>query len=260
MHAFVVQLNIAWESPQANFAAVDRLLSQHEVPAGSLVVLPEMFSTGFSMNVDTIAEVIGGPAQAYLASLAGRLRSSVVGGVVTRAPDGRGLNQAVVFGPGGDEIARYAKIHPFSYAGEHEHFAPGQEVVLFRWGQVQVAPFVCYDLRFPEVYRRAALRGAQVLVTIANFPAPRESHWVTLNVARAIENQAYVVACNRAGDDPKNTYGGRSMVIDPRGEVVADAGAGECVAGAEIQIEPLQAYRQAFPALADARVGFLGLG
>jgi len=116
-----------------------------------------------------------------------------------------------------------------------------------------VAPFVCYDLRFPEVFRIAAARGAQLLAVIANWPSAREAHWLTLLRARAIENQAYVAGVNRCGEDPRLRYTGRSVIIDPRGEVLADAGSDEAVITADIDLADLEEYRRSFPALADMR-------
>src|SRR5204863_3694256 len=130
----------------------------------------------------------------------------------------------------------FAKLHPFSPAGEHEHFTPGQDIVLFDWHAVKVAPLVCYDLRFPEIFRRAMLRGAQMLIVIANWPASRSEHWKTLLRARAIENQAYIVGVNRIGEDPNASYTGSSQIIDPAGVVLADAHDQRCVITAEIDL------------------------
>lgn len=253
MRVVNVQLDIAWEDKAANFRRVRELLDASPPPANSLIVLPEMFATGFSMNVAGIAEPADGETAAFLSELARDTGCTVVGGVVTRAGDGRGLNQAIVCDPAGDEIARYTKIHPFSYAGEDEHYAAGDQVCVFPWAGMNVGVFICYDLRFPEVYRHAVRAGAEVLVTIASFPASRHAHWRALNIARAIENQAWVAACNRCGNDPNARYRGGSLIVDPRGEVVAEGGDGEaCVAG-DADADAVARYRAEFPALADMR-------
>ncbi|HKG80277.1 MAG TPA: nitrilase-related carbon-nitrogen hydrolase, partial [Pyrinomonadaceae bacterium] len=114
-----------------------------------------------------------------------------------------------------------------------------------------VSPFICYDLRFPEIFRAAVFQGAQLFVVIANWPASRVRHWITLLKARAIENQAYVMGVNRCGNDPKLSYSGHSMIIDPRGEVLADASEVEGVISAEIDAEALAQYRREFPFLND---------
>jgi predicted amidohydrolase len=216
-----------------------------------------MFATGFSMHVDVIAEATDGPTHSFLSALARETESFVVGGIVTRAADGRGLNNAVVYDPAGRLLTCYAKLHPFSYAGETKHYQSGDGIVLFAWHDLRVAPFVCYDLRFPEVFRLAVHRGAQLLLVIANWPQAREAHWLALLQARAIENQAYVVGVNRSGSDPHVPYGGRSRIIGPRGEILAEGSAAEQVLVAEVELAPLAEYRRQFPALADRRKDFL---
>ena len=126
------------------------------------------------------------------------------------------------------------------------------ETALFPWGGFTVAPFVCYDLRFPELFRAAARKGADLLVVIAAWPVKRIEHWLTLLRARAIENQAWVVGVNRCGREPHFIYNGRSVVVDPHGAIVADAGEIEKVLAASVDAEAVRAWRAEFPALRDA--------
>jgi predicted amidohydrolase len=248
-----VQVDIVWEDKPATFARVRRLLEARRPEPGALVVLPEMFSTGFSMNVAGIHERVERPAEGFLKSLAREFEVCALGGVVNIGRDGRGLNQALAFAPDGTELVRYDKIHPFTLGEEGKHYSAGESVRLFDWQDMSVAPFVCYDLRFPELFRAAARRAAQLMVVIANWPLPRESHWVTLLQARAIENQAYVVGVNRCGKDPKHTYFGRSLVVDPQGNILGDAGNHECALSATIDPQVVESWRQTFPALRDMR-------
>jgi omega-amidase len=248
-----LQIDTRWEDKEANHANVSALVAEAAPPENSLIVLPEMFATGFSMNVGAVAEDRNRATQAFLSGLAADCGAYVLGGVVTRHEDGRGLNQAVVYAPSGRELARYSKMHPFSYAGETEHYAPGTGIETFACNSFTIAPLICYDLRFPEAFRAATRKGAQVLVVIANWPAPREDHWTCLLQARAVENQAYVIGVNRCGADPHNAYSGRSRIIDPRGVVLADAGSREGWIEADLDVRELLAYREAFPALADMR-------
>ncbi len=258
LHVVACQLDIAWEDKTESHRRAAALLDQARPPQGSLVVLPEMFSTGFSMNVDATAEGEERPSERFLVDSARRLAACTLGGVVTRwRPGVLAENQAVAFAPDGSELARYTKIHPFSFTGEDRRFARGREVVTFLWGGCTVAPFVCYDLRFPEVFRVAALRGATVLVVIANWPAPRESHWLALLGARAIENQAYVVGVNRCGRDPQVAYSGRSRIVDPRGRVLAEAGEEAGTIDADLDLDAVLAYRREFPVLADVDPRFV---
>jgi len=166
---------------------------------------------------------------------------------------GRATNQALAFGPDGTLLARYSKLQPFSLGGEATAHMAGEEIVDFAWAGLRVAPFICYDLRFPEHFRSAAAHGAEMFVVIANWPARRIHHWTTLLQARAIENQAAVVGVNRCGADPSLAYNGRSVVVSPHGHVVADAGEMERVVTAAIDPEEIRQWRRDFPTLTDIR-------
>jgi len=148
-------------------------------------------------------------------------------------------------------------MHPFSLGGEGVHFAAGNDPMLFDWNGVKVCPLICYDLRFPEVFRTAAVRGAEVFAVIANWPRARQHHWEILLKARAVENQAYVIGVNRVGRDPNLRYEGGSLVVDPRGKVIADGKTCEGVIRAEINRVELQEYRRRFPALQDMNRAFV---
>ena len=253
MVVLLCQLDVVWEDPVANHARASALLAGATVPAGSLVVLPEMFATGFSMNDAQAAEPPGGPSELFLASLAQRHAVTVVAGLAVRGPDGRARNQALTFGPNGALLTRFTKLHPFALGQEHEHYAAGHEIATFAWQGLVVAPLVCYDLRFPETFRAAIRRGAELFVVIANWPAVRIQHWIALLRARAIENQAFVIGVNRCGQDPVHSYPGRSLVIDPLGEILVDAGEREGCATVTLNEAGLRQWRQGFPALRDMR-------
>jgi predicted amidohydrolase len=158
-----------------------------------------------------------------------------------------------VFTPDGKELARYSKMQPFTPGGESAKYDAGKSPTVFDWQGFKVSPFVCYDLRFPEHFRTATKRGAQLITVIASWPVTRIQHWITLLQARAIENQAYVAGVNRCGKDPKLSYNGRSLIISPKGDILADAGNGESVISAEVNLDELIAYRRDLPFLADMR-------
>ncbi|HMV38945.1 nitrilase-related carbon-nitrogen hydrolase [Plasticicumulans sp.] len=257
MQLIAVQTDIRWEDKPANHEHVRELLAAAAPPPGALAVLPEMCMTGFSMKVAKIDEGEARPGEQFLSALAQEFGIFICAGLVTRADDGRGLNQSVTWAPDGSELARYSKCHPFSFAHEDRHYAKGDGPVLYEWAGLRVAPTICYDLRFPELYRIAAGRGAQLYTVIANWPQRREAHWRALLVARAIENQAWVIGVNRCGDDPWLHYGGASLIIDPRGEIIADAGSGPGTIRAEVHLDALLDYRASFPALADMRGEFV---
>jgi omega-amidase len=253
MKLFCCQLDIIWEDKQANFEKVENLLAVALPPAGSLVALPEMCFTGFSMDVSRISGHEPELTEGFLAAMAQKYRVYIVSGLVTRTPEVRGRNEAIFVTSDGIVEGRYQKLHLFSPAGEDAFFEPGDRVVTFTWQGGLVAPFICYDLRFPEPFRAAIDLGAELYLVIANWPRARERHWLALLQARAIENQAFVAGVNRCGCDPKSDYSGRSVIVAPNGEVIADAGESEGLISAEIDWKTVREYRKRFPALADRR-------
>jgi omega-amidase len=255
MKVHAVQLDCVWEDPEANRGKVDRLLAGLRCEADNLVVLPEMFLTGFSLNTAVTVQESGGWHEAMLAEWADRLGCAVMGGVVSRS-EGGVFNEAVAYGPGGVLLTRYAKRQPFSLGDEHLVHGPGRQAKVFDWGGWRVGPMVCYDLRFPEVGREAVALGAEMLVCIASWPIARVQHWLTLLRARAIENQAYVMGVNRCGKDPNFTYPGRSVVVDPQGVILGDAADREGVLTATCDLDVVRGWRAAFPALRDAEIEF----
>jgi predicted amidohydrolase len=215
-----------------------------------------MFATGFTMDLAFHADRRGS-ARRFLSTLAQRYRSTILAGTSTLDAAGRGLNQAQTFAPDGTLLSTYTKLHPFSYGAEAKFFAKGADIAPYRLGTLRVCPILCYDLRFPEIFRRATLGGTNLFAVLANWPAAREQHWVTLLQARAIENQAWVAAVNRVGDDPKLHYAGRSFIIDPTGRIVADAADAQTVISAPVSAAAVRRCRRDFPALADLRREFL---
>ncbi len=245
------QWDIAWEEPQANYARVEELLDG--VGDSDLIILPEMFSTGFTMDVAKAVESEPSDSEAFLKQLAARHDAAALGGLVRQNEDGSGRNELIAFDPDGRELVRYQKNRTFRYTGESDFYQNGKEVSVGEWQGWKVSPLICYDLRFPELFRRATARGAELIIVIASWPSVRVDHWVTLLRARAIENLAYVVGVNRCGRDPNHEYPGRSLVIDPWGEIVADAGGGEGIVSAELNLEKVRAWREEFPALKDLK-------
>ena len=258
MKIYCCQHDIEWENKPANFARVRKLIAKAKPEHGSLVLLPEMFATGFTMNVASAAEGAAGETAGFLSATARELGVHLLAGVIGRAPDGRGRNQAVVFSPDGRGLAHYTKLQPFVPGGEAEHYAAGDRIVTFQWQGVTVAPFICYDLRFPEVFRHAAQASRpQLMTVIASWPEARIEHFVKLVQARAIENQCYVAGVNRIGSDPQFNYTGRTLIADFMGKVVADAGKRECVIKAKLDLAKLAEYRAALPFLNDMRTDFV---
>lgn len=252
MHVVGLQFDVSWEDPQRNFAAVDRLLETSPPPEGALLVLPEMFATGFTMNAALALETCGA-TEAYLHDLALRWSCHVCGGLVGPGSAGLPRNQALLIGPDGSGRGRYSKLHPFSPAGEHKAYEAGEDIFVIPAGDLRIAPLICYDLRFPEVFRLALRDGAEVFCVLANWPASRSDHWRALLHARAIENQAYVVGVNRIGSDPNVEYEGGSVVFGPRGECLTECGPDEGLLIADLDISALRSWREEFPVMRDRR-------
>lgn len=250
MHIAAVQWDLAWEDREANFDRAWTLVSGSLPPPGSMVVLPEMFSTGFSPHTEKVAELADGPTLGFLRTLAKATKSAVLGGRCVGSPRGKTENRATAVAVDGHILCDYSKIHPF-IGWEQAATTSGRRISTFSHGSAVCSACVCYDLRFPEVFRLAARRGAEVMVVLANWPTRRVEHWETLLRARAIENQAFVVGVNRTGSDPSQAYPGRSMVVDFQGRVVAEAGAEETVLHADLDLEGLRAWRKEFPVIKD---------
>jgi predicted amidohydrolase len=252
MRIAAVQHDIAWEDPKANFAALAPRIEGAAAAGARLVVLTEMYATGFSMRTDVTAEPVGGPATTFLVDQASRHDVWTAASVAERVGDtDRPFNTLVLAAPDGT-IHRYRKIHPFTYSGEHEHFRAGDRHVTVTVEGLRVTLFVCYDLRFADEFWATA-ELTDVYLVPANWPDTRRVHWRTLLRARAIENQAYVVGVNRVGTGGRLTYVGDSAVIDPMGEVLASAAGGEATALCEVEAATVTETRERFPFLQDRR-------
>lgn len=247
-----VQHDIVWEDPDANFARLADLVGGAADAGARLIALTEMFATGFSMNAAAIAEDAGGPSTEFLVTQAARTGAWVAGSIPERPePGALPANRLVVAGPDGT-VHHYAKRHPFTFAGEHEHYAAGTESVTIELAGVRVSLAVCYDLRFADQFWAQAPTTDLYLV-VANWPAARRSHWQALLRARAIENQAYVLGVNRVGEGDGLTYAGDTVLHDPLGATVAAAGEGEGEALVVGEVDPAQVaeVRSRFPFLQD---------
>jgi predicted amidohydrolase len=250
MRAALIQMDIAWEDWPASHAIAAGHLKRAAEAGADLAILPEMFATGFSLNVAKTAQPEGGPTEQWLRSKARELSIHLIAGVAetgTPLP----VNSALLVSPGGD-VKRFHKIHPFSFAGEEKVFAGGSGVVTWEVAGARVTPLVCYDLRFPEPFRLAAAE-TDVFTVIANWPDRRRAHWQTLLKARAIENQAYVLGVNRVGDGGGAHHAGDSAAISPWGETLASAAEIETVLIVDIDPDEVARSRARFSALKDRR-------
>jgi predicted amidohydrolase len=251
MRVAAIQHDIAFEDAAATRAHVTPMIAEAAAANARLIVLTEMFATGFSMSPERIAEEEGGPSEQFLVSQARQNNAWLIASVAQRGIDGRYRNNAVVAGPEGS-VRRYSKIHPFSYAYEHEHYAAGTEHLTVDIDGLRTTVFICYDLRFADEFWDTAV-DTDLYVVPANWPEPRREHWRALLRARAIENQAYVIGANRVGAAKDVAHLGDSAIIDPLGRTLAEASVGEAVLVAEVTPETVAGVRSEFPFLVDRR-------
>lgn len=244
----LVQTSLIWEDVAANRAHFDTLLEQTR--GSDLVVLFEVFTTGFTMDSLRLSEPEDGPTVHWMRQWAQSLGAVVTGSLVIRTSDNTYRNRLFWARPDGT-LLHYDKRHLFRMANEHLLYTPGDQQLLVECKGWKVRPLICYDLRFP-VWSRDA-HGTDLLIYVANWPEPRRGHWNKLLPARAIENLCYAVGVNRIGADPKgNKYSGDSQVADFHGNLLLDAGPADGVFQIVLSGQALSVYREQFPAFQDA--------
>jgi omega-amidase len=246
------QMDLVWHDRRANYASARRLAEKAREQAAEVLVLPEMFATGFSLEVSVTAESLDGPTPTFLRSLARDLDLAVVGGFVLAERGVQPRNVSLAVDRRGRDLAVYAKMHLIRLLGEDGSHGTGQRPVPFDLGPIRTAALVCYDLRFPEIFR-AIVDECGLILVIASWPASRQPHWDILLQARAIESQCFVVGVNRVGEGGGHTFSGGSAVIDPLGRVIARAGAEETLLVADLDAAQVAQVRTALPFLADRR-------
>jgi predicted amidohydrolase len=252
MKVAAIQHDIVWEDPKANFEHLAPMIAGAAGAGARLAVLTEMYATGFSMQAERVAEPEGGPASTFLTEQAAAHDIWLYASVAEHPRSG-GLprNVGVLCAPDGRQH-RYAKIHPFTYAREHEIYDAGTDVVTVDVEGLRVSLFVCYDLRFADEFWMVAPTTDCYLVC-ANWPEVRRHAWRSLLVARAIENEAYVIGVNRVGVGGKLDYAGDSAIVDPLGETLASGSRTEAILVADVDPAVVASVRTRFPFLRDRR-------
>tara|TARA_Y100001001_G_scaffold6775_1_gene6609 strand:+ start:4418 stop:5182 length:765 start_codon:yes stop_codon:yes gene_type:complete len=253
MRIAALQHDIHWEDAAATCAHLVPMIATAAADGADLIVLTEMFGPGFSLAADRISEPPGGPTEQFLADRAATHGVWIGGSIPTRdRHDAHPVNRFLLVGPDGTRH-HYDKLHPFTFADEHQHYRAGDEAVTVDIGGLRISLFVCYDLRFANAFWERAT-GTDVYLVVANWPESRRNHWRTLLRARAIENQAYVVGVNRVGEAAGLTYVGDSVILDPSGEVLAEGvDHEEGVVIADVDPGRVVEVRDAFRFLPDRR-------
>lgn len=250
----LVQTTLHWENPEANRAMLEEKIAG--ITKTDVIVLPEMFTTGFTMNAASMAEPMNFHTHKWMKNMATKTGALVLGSVIVKEAD-QFFNRMIWMEPTG-EFKTYDKRHLFRMAHEHETFSAGSSRLVAQWKGWKICPLVCYDLRFPVWSRNRFNKQTQsldydLLVYVANWPAARSAHWQALLKARAIENQSFVVGVNRVGRDGKGVlYDGHSVIINPKGETLIESIGEDSIQTLELQKQELTEWRTKFPAYLDA--------
>jgi omega-amidase len=249
-----IQTTLHWENPTANLAMLEEKISSINDPT-DVIVLPEMFTTGFSMNAQALAEPMNFHTTRWMKQMAAKTGALILGSLIIKE-ENKFFNRLIWMEPSGD-FYTYDKRHLFRMADEDKIYSAGKNILIMEWKGWRICPLVCYDLRFPVWSRNrfdndSKSLGYDVLIYVANWPAARSHHWQALLKARAIENLSYVVGVNRVGKDGKNVeYGGHTSITTAQGEEIYQAGSQEEIRTTELDAEALRNWRAKFPAYLD---------
>ncbi len=247
----LIQADLHWEDVEANLKYFERA-SLGLRGKTDLIVLPEMFATGFSLEPKLLAERMDGPVVSWMRSSSQRLNADIAGSVIIEE-GGAYYNRLVWLRPSG-QVSWYDKRHLFRFAGENRAFSQGETTLIVELNGWSIKPFVCYDLRFP-IWTRNRANEYDICLYVANWPRKRSFHWQSLLVARAIENQAYVVGVNRVGlDGNGHEYSGDSAVYSPEGQILYSKSGVEDISTIHLSYRALKEYRQKFPVWMDVDV------
>lgn len=247
------QMNTEWEDKENNKSKVLDFINEAKELNIEFIVFPEMTLTGFSMNVENIAESNDGETIQWFKNIARCYNINIGFGVVEKTESEFGKNKFMIINCEGVIISDYTKLHPFSYGSEDKHYKSGASIELCKVNDFTVATFICYDLRFPEVFQVAS-NEAELIIVAANWPQSRKEHWITLLKARAIENQCYILGVNRVGIGNNIYYSGNSMVVAPDGSILIESEDEEKLLIYDIDIKESLQLRNSFPVKKDRKI------
>ncbi|MGG5318611.1 carbon-nitrogen family hydrolase [Enterococcus sp. AZ072] len=255
MRITLLQLDIQFGQPEANMFHVEQWCETAQLVPHSLVVLPEMWNTGYDLTrLAEIADTDGRQTQQMLSQLAKKYQIYLVGGSVALKRGNKYYNTTFVYGPAGELLGSYDKVHLFRLMKEEQFLTAGNSSLSVNMAETVLSNVICYDLRFPEWFRKQASEsGTQLFVVPAQWPLVRIEAWRKLLQARAIENQAFVVGVNRVGSDPDNQFGGHSMIVDPLGRIVLELDDNEATGSATIELSLIEEVRRGIPIFHDRR-------
>ncbi|MDP4145714.1 MAG: carbon-nitrogen family hydrolase [Bacillota bacterium] len=239
----LVQMDIIWEDKEANKQKCLQFIKEAKEKNVDMLIFPEMTLTGFSMKVNKIMDKNHQDRNWF--AKAAEEYSLFIGFGYVQGGGAKGKNNISLFSKDGVEILNYTKIHPFSHGEENKHYEGGGEIKIAKVKEFNISTFICYDLRFPEIFQAASV-CAEAIFIIANWPESRREHWITLLKARAIENQCYIIGVNRTGKGDGVDYCGDSLVVDPSGEIIVHNRGEEKLITADIDLQEVKKVRNSF--------------
>lgn len=251
----LIQMDVAFGNPDENYKHAVALMQEALKDAPDILVLPETMNVGFfpKQDLDTLADTDGQRTKDVFGTFAQNHNVNIVAGSVANKKNGRIYNTTYVFDRTGKVVCEYDKMHGFTPADEHHYFQGGNKAVNFELDDIKCSCVICYDMRFPELIRTATLRGVDLMFIPAQWPLARKLHWVTLNTARAIENQIFVCAVNACGHAGETKYGGNSLLINPWGEEICHLGTEEETITGEIDMSIIQGIRESINIFRDRK-------
>lgn len=250
----LIQLDIAFGNPNENYQKASKLIDRAMEKKPDVIVLPELWTTGYDLvNLTKSADKAAKKTIDFLKSKAKEYNVHFVGGSIANQLEDGIYNTLLIINRYGELVHQYSKLHLFQLMDEHLYLNPGNDQGVFTFDNHVFAGQICYDIRFPEWIRTHVLAGAEAIFVVAEWPLPRLHHWKTLLTARAIENQCYVIACNSSGSNPDNIFAGHSLIIDPWGEIVAEASEQEEILYGQIDLDMVKTVRNTIPIFEDRK-------
>lgn len=252
MKAALIQYSPVWEEPEENILKINDILNQ-QLSDEQLIIFPELTLTGFTMKSKKFAEEWDGLGTKFFVELSKKYKKHIFAGIIERDDD-KIFNSLYHFDTSGIIAARYRKIHPFAYSKEDEHYDAGNETVRTKIDKTKIGLTICYDLRFPELYRLYGKEGTEIIINIANWPIQRIEHWKVLLRSHSIANQCFTIGVNRVGKDPDYTYPGFSAVFDPMGNQIELVEEEERLISVEFDLNKVEETRAKLPFLKDLKL------
>ncbi|QGQ96817.1 carbon-nitrogen family hydrolase [Paenibacillus psychroresistens] len=252
----LLQMDIEIGEPDRNFANLTLMLSKaiKADPKPDIIIFPEMWNTGYALEqIQQLADLEGERTKRFISQFCLEHDVNIIAGSIAEKKGDEVLNTVYVFNRQGELTADYSKIHLFRLMDEEKFLASGDQIGKIQIDEIPAGVMICYDIRFPELARKLALDGAKILFVPAEWPNPRLHHWRTLLMARAIENQMFVVACNRVGISGKAEFFGHSLIIDPWGEIIAEGSEEEEILTATLSMSDVDQVRARIPVFEDRR-------